>query len=163
MRYVFVESEAPHEHWGFMEVMGKTVLDLGCAYFGAEAEKTPLFFLEAGAAYVIGVDMSLDGVRDIDDPNIALIELTIESPEEIATIYERFEPQVVKCDIEGGEIHLAYLPDGIFKIPEQYAIETHSDEMEEIVTNKLRSCGYKIKTVADLVHTGVCKVIHAVR
>lgn len=163
MRYVFIESEAPIEHWGFVEVMGKTVLDLGCAYFGADSEKTPTFFLENGAAYVIGVDTTLSGLENITDPNIVLIQMTIESPDEIAKMYERFEPDVVKCDIEGAEIHLLYLPDGIFQQPSQYAIEVHSDELDEAFTNKLRSCGYRIKTVGDILDAAGCKVLHAVR
>lgn len=163
MRFVFIESEAPLEHWGFVEVVGKTVLDLGCAYFGADSEKTPTFFLEAGASYVVGVDMTLSGLESINDPNIALIQLSIESPNEIAKLYERFEPQVVKCDIEGAEMHLLSLSDGIFKMPEQYAIEVHSDELDEAFTKKLRSCGYKIKTVGDILHAEGCKVLHAVR
>ena len=163
VRYVFVESEEPDDHWGYLEVVGKRVLDLGCGYYGADTTNTPAWFMEQGAACVIGVDLTLDGLNPEQDPNIALISMQIESADEVAKLYERFEPDVVKCDIEGGEAHVIYLPDGIFKLPEAYAIETHDDALYEATLNKLRSCGYKIKTIVDLIHAQGCKVIHATR
>lgn len=163
MRYVFIESEDPLVHWGFVEVMDKVVLDLGCGYFGAETTNTPQFFLENGASYVVGVDMSLSGLESVNDPNIALIEMSIDSALEVSKLYERFQPQVVKCDVEGAEVYLAELHEAVFKWPEQYAIEVHSDDLDELLTRKLRGCGYKIKTVADIVHAPGCKVLHAVR
>jgi hypothetical protein len=99
VRYVFVESEEPDDHWGYLEVMGKRVLDLGCGYFGVDSTSTPAWFIEQG----------------------------------------------------------------IFKLPETYAIETHDDALYEATLNKLRSCGYKIKTIVDLIHAQGCKVIHATR
>lgn len=144
--------------------MGLRVLDLGCAYFEERPEQsTPEYFLEQGASYVVGVDLTLKNLNYITDPNIALIEVGIDSPEEIANLYKRFEPEVVKCDIEGGEVHLLALSEGIFKMPKTYAIETHNDELFEAASTILRHHGYKIKTIVDLVETGVCKVIHAVR
>lgn len=164
MRYVFCETEEPQEHWEYVEADGKRVLDLGCGFFGgAHPQSTPEFFLERGAVSVVGVDMTLDNLQHITDPNIALIQLRIDSPEEIEALIKRFEPEVIKCDIEGGEMHLFALSEGAFNSVEQYAVEVHTEEIFEAAWVVFRSRGYKVKTVVDLLHAAPCKVIHAHR
>ena len=164
MRYVFCETEEPQEHWEYVEADGKRVLDLGCGFFGgAHPHSTPEFFLERGAVSVVGVDMTLDNLQHITDPNIALIQLRIDSPEEIEALIKRFEPEVIKCDIEGGEMHLFAMSEGVFNSVEQYAVEVHTEEMFDAAWLVFRSRGYKVKTVVDLLHAAPCKVIHAHR
>lgn len=164
MKYEFCDSEEPLEHWGFMQVMGKRVLDLGCSYFGNEhSQSTPEFFIEQGASVVIGVDLTLESMARVNDPNIALIEMRVDNANELDALFLRFEPDVVKCDIEGAELHLFALGEGTFRMPSEYAIETHSEELFEAGLAVLRHNGYKIKLVLDLVHTGICKVIYATR
>jgi len=40
-----ITTEHPQEHWGFLNVQGKTVLDLGCG-INSEHTPTPWYFLE---------------------------------------------------------------------------------------------------------------------
>lgn len=143
---------------------GKRVLDLGCAAFGAaHALSTPEFFMEQGAESVVGIDMTLDNLQHIVDPNITLIQVQIDTTEEIANLYKRFSPEVVKCDIEGAEAHLFALPEPIFKTVDEYAVETHYDALEDAAWTLFRHHGYRIKNIIDFIYAAPCKVIHAVR
>jgi len=146
-----------------LEVDGKRVLDLGCANFGGSVEfNTPQFFLESGATQVVGVDMTLDNLPQILDPNVILIQLEIGNTDEIVNLYKRFQPEIVKCDIEGSEVLLFQVPENVFKSVDQYAVEVHSEELYDAAWRIFRHHGYRIKTVVDLLQASPCKVVHAV-
>lgn len=164
MRYVFCETESPDEHWGYLDVDGKVVLDLGCGNFGGEVtQSTPEFFIERGASKVIGVDVWIDSLNHIEHPDIALIGMSIDNADEIANLIRRFTPDVIKCDIEGGERHLLDLPDNVLQTVKAYAIETHDDDLYDRAWQVLRGNGYKIRTTVDLLHAQPCKVVHATK
>jgi predicted rRNA methylase YqxC with S4 and FtsJ domains len=57
-----VNNENPNEHWEFINVNGKTVLDLGCGrwehveYRDPNWPTTPEYWTQKGANQVIGID-----------------------------------------------------------------------------------------------------------
>lgn len=48
-----IKSESPNEHWGFLEVDGRVIIDMGSGIWEQDAEPTPIHFLkEIGRAHV---------------------------------------------------------------------------------------------------------------
>ena len=71
-----IRSEDPAQHWYFLDVQDKTVLDLGCGLWDSQMP-TPYYFLkERRAARVVGVDSSVDSynwyMANFKDPNFLL-------------------------------------------------------------------------------------------
>lgn len=166
-----INSEEPHLHWGNINVSGKRVLDLGCGDFGnvssLEYPSTLEYFLEMGAAYVIGVDLNIPDLQSIsniqhDKNKFEIQEKGISSSEDVLELIKSYNVDIVKCDIEGSEIHLLNIPDEIFSSISQYYIETHGDELYRATEEKLLKCGYDVYNRIDLTHTnGNCKVLFA--
>jgi hypothetical protein len=172
MEFRLVNSEEPHLHWESVFVKGKRVLDLGCGDFGRIAgltyPSTLEYFLGLGAIYVIGVDGSNQDVETMksnmnDYLDMFSIENTlISNVDTMIKLIEENDIDIIKSDIEGGELHLLSVPDEIFSKIEQYYIETHGDELYKMAIDKLTTCGYEIYDKIDLTHTnGECKVIFA--
>ena len=55
-----INSEHPYEHWSFLDVKDKVVLDMGCSFYDATYNPGMLssaeWFVETGAINVIGFD-----------------------------------------------------------------------------------------------------------
>jgi hypothetical protein len=172
MEFRLVDSEEPHIHWESVSVSGKRVLDLGCGDFGRVSflpyPSTLEYFLSLGADYVVGIDGSYSDVNSIqfilnEYQNKFLIkEGFIISFDMILDLIEEHDIQIIKSDIEGGEIHLLSIPDEKFSQIEEYYIETHGEQLYNMAVDKLVRCGYEIYDKIDLIHTnGECKVIFA--
>jgi hypothetical protein len=167
---VQVNNENPNEHWQFVDVKDRVVVDLGCGrwehieYRDPEWPTTPEYWIQQGASSVIGIDADLNEIRWFED-QLPESEFKfscnyINSIESMQHVIETYSPNCIKCDIEGGEVFLFNLPDEIFCLVDEYYIETHGDEMYNMCLNKLESCNYEIREQIDLIHTsGFCKVI----
>lgn len=138
-----IRSEEPIDHWGFLDIKGKVILDLGCGKFSSTISTADWFLLN-GASKVIGVDMGsneyLDGVH--------YIQMCIDSKEKLQTLIRDYEPQIIKADIEGAEIHFKELSSLGNTI--ELAIEYHSGELKEIVLNVIERHGFKIENIYQL-------------
>lgn len=172
MPFKLVNSEEPNKHWEPVSVFGKRVLDLGCGDFGRISilpyPSTLEYFLSLGASYVVGVDVSIPDVNNINSnlnehmDRFSIETKLISNANEIIELIEKNDIQIVKSDIEGGECHLLSIPDNIFSRIEEYYIETHGNQLYEMTIQKLINCGYDIYNQIDLTHTnGECKVIFA--
>lgn len=172
MSFRLVNSEEPNKHWEQVSVFGKRVLDLGCGDFGRISilpyPSTLEYFLTLGASYVVGVDVSMPDVNNINSnlkehiDRFSIETKFISSVNDIIELIENNNIQIVKSDIEGGEYHLLSIPDDIFSRIEEYYIETHGNPLYEMTVQKLINCGYEIYDQIDLTHTnGECKVIFA--
>lgn len=131
--------------YGFVNVTDKTVLDIG-----ADWGSTPHFFITKGAKSVIAVD-GYKGYYDRmvenlkDEPRVLPVYLFIRKPQDIAELIETYRPDVVKIDCEGCEIHLASVSLDILKIPQEYVIETHGDEILDSINNAMSAAGFALK------------------
>ena len=162
-------------HWGWLDVEGKVVLDVGADY-GSTAD----FFLRRGAARVIAVEGDPRSFRRLNAlaeqrANLKAVQKRIASVTDWQELLVSHAPQVVKADCEGGEGFLLDLDDRLFRKPEAWAVELHTKEQAERWGNfypwgsmdtlwvrfleKLLDCGYEIaKDVPHWVGRVVCGV-----
>jgi len=170
---ILVNNENPKEHWQFVSVNNRIVLDLGCGrwehveYRDQTWPTTPEFFKNKGAKLIIGLD-SDDNEIEWFSKNFAnndsykFISRSIDSSEILKELIISYTPNCVKVDIEGGEIHLVNLDDDTFNLVDEYYIETHDKNLFDLCEKKLKNNNYTIVNLIDLVHTGgACKVIFA--
>ena len=138
-----IRSEEPIDHWGFLDIKGKTILDLGCGKFSSTISTADWFLLN-GAAKVIGVDMGSNEYLD----DVHYIQMCIDSKEKLQTLIRDYEPQIIKADIEGAEIYFNELSSLGNTI--ELAIEYHSGELKEIVLNVIERHGFRVENIYQL-------------
>ena len=126
-------GEDREANWGFLDVEGKVVLDVGADY-----GSTAAYFLNKGAAKVICIE-SYDndyGALEVlakGEPRMEAHHTHISSPLELETLIITYQPEVVKIDIEGGEVHLLDVRSCVLWRVGQYGIEVHN------LANSIRS------------------------
>jgi len=152
-----IYGEDYDSHWGFTSFKGKTVLDLGADY-GSTAH----YFLKRGARRVVAVegDPQLAGKLEENfrgDERVVPIHLFIERAEQVAELIKRFDPDLVKVDVEGAERVLLDLPRA-FVEGREWLVEAHSDELYERLKRFFLECGLGVR--AFLYLNGL-KIIHA--
>lgn len=177
MIYKEVNTENPEEHWEFIKCADKVTLDLGCGWFSDHRERslygwptTPEWLLQNGATHVYAYDANAQETNWVTQnlsPKLPITAnpLHITSVADIRSLLATHNPTVIKCDIEGAESTFLDLSDEEFRQIEFYALETHSDELFDLFTDKFTTLNYNILAVIDLVHAKptVCKVIFAER
>lgn len=122
-----IRNEEPEEHWNFLNVKGKVILDLGCAKFWSSIA-TAEWFVKKEALLVIGVDTHDIGYRH---DNFIMETQTISTPEQLSSLISVYTPNIIKCDIEGAEKYFEYLilPENI----QQFAVEYHDEKTKAIM------------------------------
>lgn len=159
-------SEAPEDHYIGINAFGHIVLDLGAGDFGRVGElpypSTVEYWNRQGAKSVIAIDSDQHDLDSITEYATESICMRIRTPDDIESLLTKYQPTFVKCDIEKSEAHLCLVPNNVFRIPEVYAIETHSERLYDACWIKLIKNDYSVKSVVSLEHTPEkCKVIIA--
>jgi len=154
-----IYGEDYDSHWGFTDFKGKTVLDLGADY-----GSTARYFLERGARRVVAVEGDPRLAEELEenfrgDERVVPIHLFIERAGQVAELIKRFDPDLVKVDVEGDERVLLDLPRGLVK-EREWLVEAHSDELYEGLKGFFLGCGLGVR--AFLYSNGL-KIIHARR
>ena len=148
------QNEEPHLHWPGVNVQDRTVLDLGAGDFGRVGEQpypaTADYWIANGATKVVAVDMEERDLENYTDPRIEKVVMSISGPDDISSLIQRHQPDLVKSDIEGAEAYLFNVPSDILKIPKAYAIETHNPYVFENISIMLKRLGYS--TVWSMQH-----------
>jgi SAM-dependent methyltransferase len=166
----------PADHWGWLHVEGKTVLDVG-ADWGSTAD----FFLERGAARVVAVEADPKLFKRLEAlaaraRGLDAVQMRVSSVRDWERLLNAYKPDVVKSDCEGGEGWLLELDKRFFRLAGQWAVELHTSEMAAHFGNdvsyknleslylglgdKLVGLGYDI--VKDVPH-GTGRVVYGVR
>jgi SAM-dependent methyltransferase len=131
-----ITSEEPDNHWGFINFKDKIVLDLGCGKFHSTIS-TYDWFLQNGAKQVIGVDLGNETSEDI---NFIYSGGEVNSKERLLKLLNEYNPQVIKSDIEGAEIHFKDI-ENIHSVKE-FAIEYHSADLKNMLINRFGVWGF---------------------
>lgn len=169
-----LNNENSAEHWKFINVTNKTVLDLGCGRWN-KIEKvedhwltTPEHFIANGAIKVIGVDNDAEEIAWFNNKfnnqqnTYEFLHKSINTTSDIIDLYNKYKPECVKCDIETGEIFLLNLDKETFCSINEYYIETHGSDLYYKFIDIFNQYNYLIVEQIDLTHTsGYCKVIFA--
>lgn len=170
-----LDNENSAEHWKFINVKNKVVLDLGCGRWN-KIERvedswltTPEHFIFNGATKVIGVDIDHEEIswfknKYQNDSRYEFVLKPIYSGADIKYLYDLYKPNCVKLDIETAEQFLFQLGESDIRSVEEYYVETHGKDIYQYFITNLPSYGYVIREQIDLIHTnGYCKVIFANR
>ena len=108
-----IPNEDPQNHWSFLEVKDKLVLDMGCsfyeAYFNPGMLSSAEWFVKEGATKVIGFDSEPAEVKKYhivykNNPKYEIFKMFLDGDVQIRELL-KYKPQVIKCDIEGAEIN----------------------------------------------------------
>jgi len=154
----FIKSESYEYEYGALDYKGKKVLDLGAEY-GSSAE----FFIEKGASEVIAVEghdvlygQLVENCKWLK--NVTPIHLRLKEASQFEKLILEHKPDIVKSDIDGFEIYLLNISDGVFSTVKEYTMEIHSTELLKGFLEKFWSNGYQIiemKKLDDKKATGV--------
>ena len=145
-----INSEHPYEHWSFLDVKDKVVLDMGCSFYDATYNPGMLssaeWFVETGAINVIGFDANSYEVDKYNivyknNPKYKVFKLFVDSTEKIRDLLLH-KPEVIKCDIEGGEIYFKDITKDEMEFVEQIGIEYHDEETKKMCEVKLSEWGF---------------------
>jgi hypothetical protein len=160
-----IYTENPAEHWGFLPVNGKIILDLGSG-INSEFTPTPMYWIEKKAAKVIGVDPSQQSYdwfkQNYLIKNFINIMDYVDRIEKFELYLGYYKPQIVKIDVEGGELYLNGLDSKYLDGVTDIGIEYHNFPSLVSCERLLKDNGYTIEYYKfndiDIDHQGV---IHA--
>ena len=145
-----IMSEHPYEHWPFLDVKDKIVLDMGCSFYDATYNPGMLssaeWFVKSGANIVIGFDANPYEVNKYNivyknNPKYKVFQLFVDSKEKIKNLLN-YNPQIIKCDIEGGEIYFNDITKEEMECVEQIGIEYHDAATKKMCEEKLLEWGF---------------------
>ena len=130
--------------YGNVDYKDRVVMDIG-----AEIGTTAYFFVTKGAREVIAVEGYEPYFRELikninGDSRVKPINLWITSENDFEKLIEKYNPDIVKVDIEGAEISLIKLYPKVLSKPLIWIIETHSLETKDAITNKFLNVGYEL-------------------
>ncbi len=158
-----IRSEKADDHWYFLPVENKVVLDLGCG-INSEFAPTPWYFIQdRKAKKVFGVDPDLNSYnwfkQNYNIQNFIHFLDYVDRLEKFEWYFENSKPDVIKIDVEGAEIVLHALNPKYLLGVTDIAIEYHNFPCLvacESLLDKLGMviCYYKFENI-DLEHQGV--------
>ena len=137
-----IPNESYDEHYPEMQIKDSVILDLGSDY-----GSTAYYFLNKGAKRIFGVETNPIYVSQARKNNLAdfyPIIMDIDHKHKIEVLLFTIKPNVVKCDIEGAEVHLLDCDPKCLVIPIEWYIETHSMKLHADIKDKFVSIGYRI-------------------
>jgi len=137
------------EHWGYVDYVGKTVLDLG-----ADKGSTIMYFLRNGAKRVIAVEGNPELFAELEkmfvgNPHVIYYPIRISCGEDIEKLLQGYKPDIVKVDIEGAEEHL--LENVHISLALTWMIEVHNHVVYRKLRDKFRFLGYQVDTEYEYV------------
>lgn len=166
-----INTENPNQHWKHIECSGCVTVDLGCGRWDKVETRdaswltTPEFFIDKGATIVYAIDADPTEIewfnQTVDKTRIVPICSSINTVDDIISLYHYYKPTVVKIDIEGFEVLFLQLRDEIFTSINFYAIETHSEKLYTLFLKKFATLNYEIVGTINLIHAPPMKVIFA--
>ena len=167
-----VNTENPELHWEFVNCIDKICLDLGCGrwehieYRDPNWPTTPEWLIMNGAKEVYAFDMDEREIVWYKENISTKYKITpllkqIQNVQDIRVIMSEYNPEMIKCDIEGAEKFFLELTDSEFCTISSYAIETHSEELHEAFINRFTNLGYTIIAQIDLIHAKPMRVLFA--
>jgi hypothetical protein len=144
-----ITTEAPDIHWGFLNVQGKSVLDLGCG-INSEFTPTPWYFLQdKKAKHVVGIDSNPQSYEwfknNFKVQNFIPIMDMVDRIEKFYLYLGYYKPEIVKMDIEGSEILINALDVSYLESVQQIGIEYHNLSCLISCENKLKEAGFELE------------------
>lgn len=125
-----ITDEDPKNHWGFLPVENKVVLDLGCG-LNSEFEPTPFYFIQhKKAKLVYGVDPNYNSYQwykqNYNVHNFILFMDFVDTIQKFEWYIGNVKPDVIKMDVEGSEVLIHAMKPEYLSSVGHIAIEYHS-------------------------------------
>lgn len=124
-----IHNESPDNHWSFLPIEGKTILDMGSG-INSEFTPTPMYWIQNGAKMVYGVDPSQDSYnwyrQNYNIKNFIQFCDWIDRLEKFSFYFDAVKPDVAKIDVEGSEIFLMGLKPESLNSCRHIGIEYHN-------------------------------------
>lgn len=119
------------KHWGFLNVEGRVVLDVGADY-----GSTAVYFLSKGADGVIAVEGCEGHYRRLEalaekERRIVPAQMHVSCAEDWWIHLHAFEPDVLKVDCEGCEAYLLDVSDSSFASVVEMGLEVHDPRVAD--------------------------------
>jgi hypothetical protein len=145
-------SERSVDHWPYLNVKGKNVLDLGCGRHQTYEVKdhSPCYFLDQGASKVIAIDASqeeinyYESIYGKENPTFYAECAAISDPVQVLNYITKYDITALKCDIEGYETALYDITKDQMKGITDIAIEYHDNDRRENVLRKYNEWGFEL-------------------
>jgi SAM-dependent methyltransferase len=95
---------------------------------------------------VIGVDISANEIERLKElyPEHIFILRMVESANDFVDLISAYQPDFIKMDIEGAEIHLKDVPKEVFSSVKEFAIEYHNPECKKVIMDKFNELDFEI-------------------
>ena len=149
MEIKVIHTENPKEHWGFLDVDGRTIIDMGCGIWENDVEPTPIYFLKEGATKVIGIDPnepSYNWYRDNLKTERFFQHMDyLDSTEKFRFYINAYKPQVLKIDVEGSEIFLNNITAEQMESVREIGIEFHNLATRIVIENMSKEWGFYVE------------------
>jgi hypothetical protein len=144
-----INTEEPKEHWGFLDVDGRTIIDMGCGIWEPNVEPTPIYFLKEGVTKVIGIDPAEPSYNwykeNVKTERFFQHMDYLDSTEKFKFYINAYKPQVLKIDIEGGEIFMNNLTAEDLESVREIGIEYHNLASKIVIQNMATEWGFNIE------------------
>ena len=152
----FYTKENYNEHWKGLNYNGKTILDIG-----ADVGSTALYFTEMGASKIYAVEGNPYYYASLESNSsfigdVTSINMFVDTKEKLSYLIHNYPVDVMKIDIEGGEILLADMDDSTLQLIPEYIIEVHNQEIFTILNRRFMEANYKI---SSFVFTNGCPIL----
>jgi hypothetical protein len=146
-----ITSENPEIHWRFLNCENKIVMDMGCSFWDSTWHDDWLssseYFVSKGASKLIGFDCAAHDIEKYHQlygnaGKYYTFQLCVNANEQIEDLLEHYKPQVIKCDIEGAEIHFQNVTKEMIEFVDEIAIEYHNDPTRILCEQKMVEWGF---------------------
>lgn len=144
-------SENPENHWRFLNPKDKIVMDMGCSFWDSSWNEGWLssseYLVSRGAKKLIGFDCAGHDIEKYhqlygNDGKYFTFQLCVNKDEHIEDLLQQYKPQVIKCDIEGAEIHFKNVTKEMINFVDEMGIEYHNDPTRDLIREKIKEWGF---------------------
>lgn len=146
-----MQSERSQDHWRHFNTENKNVLDLGCGRHQTYTpeEHSPIYFLNKGANFVVGIDGNpgeIEYYQNLKYSEDKLVFKTqmIDSKEKILSLINDHNITALKCDIEGAETNMYEIASEDLRNIQELAIEYHDMDIRQRILEKISEWGFKV-------------------
>ncbi len=161
---IIEDPEGYEAHWGYADFKDKIILDLGADY-----GSTTSWFFQKGAKKIVAVECDRERFNKLlqnygNDNDVVCIREKILSGVQIDDLIRKYNPNIIKFDIEGDEIHILELSKDEIASVKEILIEYHGTGVLEKLSNFFTGMGFNVKNCwVNPWEGGTCGVIYVVR
>lgn len=161
---ITINTEDPRQHWQFMHLQNKRVLNLGCGHFGESAISTYPdeieFLCEQNPELIVGVDKNAKDIAflqekhrtKINEGRLVLLAQDCDTVPTLQKLIDTYHINVIKSDIEGFEFLFEWLPEEDCQKIHSWYIEVHGNNLIRSIKSWADHLGLHLTAQIHLEH-----------